>query len=128
MKFSDRLFQKTDIRTFYGHHTKLRKLPGKSECKGLCPLHEEKTPSFFVNIETGSFHCFGCAQGGGPVQFEAKRLKISDKEACKQLAKEYGLSTRQRSSRKRKSETRNPKPWPRSPSDSRSGFRSPTGN
>ncbi|MEE8586813.1 MAG: CHC2 zinc finger domain-containing protein [Acidobacteriota bacterium] len=60
MKFTERLFQKTDVRSFYGRHTDLRELPGKSECKGLCPLHKEKTPSFFVNLESGSFNCFGC--------------------------------------------------------------------
>ncbi len=91
MNFTERLFQKTDVRSFYERRTKLRKLRGKPECQGLCPLHEEKTPSFSVNLETGSFYCFGCTAGGGPVQFEAKRLNISDEEACKHLAKEYGL-------------------------------------
>ncbi len=115
MNFTDRLLQKTDVRSFYGHYTKLRKLPGKDECKGLCPLHEEKTPSFFVNIKTGSFKCFGCGEGGGPVQFEAKRLGISTKEAFKQLAEEFGLNSRRRSSSKKKSETRNLEPGARNP-------------
>ncbi len=91
MNFTERLFQETDVRSFYGQHTKLRKLPGKPECEGLCPLHEEKTPSFFVNIDSGSFKCFGCGKGGGPVQFEAKRLGISTEEACRRLAQEYGI-------------------------------------
>ena len=91
MNFTERLFQKTEVRSFYERFTKLRKRPGKDECRGLCPLHEEKTPSFNVNLKTGSFHCFGCTEGGGPVQFEAKRLGISTKEACKQLAQEYRI-------------------------------------
>ena len=41
MNFTGRLFQKTGVRSLYGRHTKLRKLPGKSESKGLCPLHRD---------------------------------------------------------------------------------------
>ncbi|MEE8584344.1 MAG: CHC2 zinc finger domain-containing protein [Acidobacteriota bacterium] len=129
MNFTDRLLQKTDVGTFYGQYTQLRKLPGKSECKGLCPLHEEKTPSFFVNIETGSFKCFGCGAGGGPVQFEAKRLRISDKEACKYLAKEFGLNSgRQKRKPKSRSDptpdSRNPTPSaPQPPAASRPALR-----
>ncbi len=121
--FTERLFQETDVRSFYGQHTELRKLPGKSECRGLCPLHEEKTPSFFVNIESGSFNCFGCGVGGGPIQFEAARLKISTEDACKLLAKEFGLgrrNTKQGARNKKDSGARNPEPGTRNPK-SRSG-------
>ena len=120
--FTERLFQKTDVHSFYGQHTELRRLPGKSECKGLCPLHEEKTPSFSVNIESGSFNCFGCGVGGGPIQFEAARLKISTEDACKLLAKEFGLgrrNTKQGARNKKDSAARKPEPGtlnPKSPS------------
>ena len=49
-----------DVRRFYSEFTKLRKVNGRPELKGLCPLHEETNPSFFVNLDTGAFKCFGC--------------------------------------------------------------------
>ena len=48
-------------------HVSLRKA-GKNYT-GLCPFHEEKTPSFSVNDERGFFHCFGCGAGGERVYF-----------------------------------------------------------
>ena len=56
-----------DAEEFYGSYLKL-KTSGKN-LKGLCPFHQEKTPSFTVSSENGTYHCFGCGAGGGVVQF-----------------------------------------------------------
>ena len=61
------ILPRLDAEEFYGSYTKL-KTSGKN-LKGLCPLHQEKTPSFTVSPDTKLFKCFGCDAGGGPVQF-----------------------------------------------------------
>ena len=50
---TDRLWEKTDVAGFYARYTRLTKVSGKNELKGLCPLHEERHPSFFVNLDSG---------------------------------------------------------------------------
>ena len=57
---------------------------------GLCPFHQEKTPSFTVNREKQIFYCFGCGEGGNVITF---LMKIADKsfpEAIKDLAAKSG--------------------------------------
>ncbi len=59
---------------------------------GLCPFHEEKTPSFSVNDERGFFHCFGCGVGGNAFTFLCKLEGISFPEAVRRLAAKVGVS------------------------------------
>ncbi|MBW2038233.1 MAG: DNA primase [Deltaproteobacteria bacterium] len=59
--------------------------------KGLCPFHQEKTPSFMVNEEKQLFHCFGCGVGGNVFTFLMKYEQISFAEAAKALAQRYGV-------------------------------------
>jgi len=59
---------------------------------GLCPFHEEKTPSFSVNPSLGIFHCFGCGKGGNALTFVMEYEKIDYVEALKRLADRYGIS------------------------------------
>ena len=47
--------------------TRLRKVGGRYT--GLCPFHEEKTPSFSVSPDRGTYHCFGCGAGGDAISF-----------------------------------------------------------
>src|SRR5690606_31795369 len=54
---------------------------------GLCPFHEEKTPSFSVNQEKQMFHCFGCGKGGNVITFVMEIEQISYIEAVEFLAK-----------------------------------------
>ena len=60
--------------------------------KALCPFHMEKTPSFFVSPQKQIFHCFGCGEGGGPIQFLMLYEKVSFPEAVEILAKRLGLT------------------------------------
>ncbi|MXY23571.1 MAG: DNA primase [Acidobacteria bacterium] len=59
--------------------------------KGLCPFHNEKTPSFHVNPDKGFFHCFGCSTGGDVLKFIELYEKLSFPEAVKALAQRVGV-------------------------------------
>ena len=59
--------------------------------KGLCPFHQEKTPSFTVNRDKGFFHCFGCSTGGDVLKFVELHEKLSFPEAVQSLAQRLGL-------------------------------------
>lgn len=58
---------------------------------GLCPFHNEKTPSFTVSPAKNIFKCFGCGQGGNPVQFLMEHESISFPEALRYLAAKYNI-------------------------------------
>ncbi|MEC9437560.1 MAG: DNA primase, partial [Candidatus Neomarinimicrobiota bacterium] len=58
---------------------------------GLCPFHEEKTPSFSVAPDKGIYHCFGCGKGGNAVNFIIENEKLSFVEAIQQLGQHLGL-------------------------------------
>lgn len=58
---------------------------------GLCPFHQEKTPSFHVNAERGFFHCFGCKESGGAVDFVMKTEGHTFPEAIRILAERAGI-------------------------------------
>ncbi|MFM8432638.1 MAG: DNA primase [Bacteroidota bacterium] len=58
---------------------------------GLCPFHNEKTPSFNVNPARNIFKCFGCSEGGNPVDFLMKTENMSFPEAVRSLAKRYNI-------------------------------------
>lgn len=62
-----------------------------SNYSGLCPFHNEKTPSFNVNPARNIFKCFGCGEGGNPVDFIMKTEQVSFPEAIRSLAKRYNL-------------------------------------
>src|SRR4051794_27208532 len=59
---------------------------------GLCPFHKEKSPSFHVNPERGFFHCFGCKESGGAVDFVMKTEGQSFPEAIRMLAERAGIA------------------------------------
>ena len=69
--------------------------------KGLCPFHEEKTPSFFVFPERGTWRCFGCGRGGDVISFVMEREKASFVEAVESLAREAGIKLSRQEERQR---------------------------
>ncbi len=58
---------------------------------GLCPFHNEKTPSFTVSEEKGMFHCFGCGEGGNTLSFLMKHEKYNFVDAIEELAKKFNV-------------------------------------
>ena len=58
---------------------------------GLCPFHDEKTPSFSVAPDKGIYHCFGCGKGGNAVNFIIENEKLSFVEAIQQLGQQLGI-------------------------------------
>lgn len=58
---------------------------------GLCPFHQEKTPSFTVSAEKGLYYCFGCGEGGDIVRFLERMENLSFSEAIEQLGERFGV-------------------------------------
>lgn len=58
---------------------------------GLCPFHNEKTPSFTVNDEKGFYHCFGCGEHGDIISFKMQQEGLEFKDAVIQIAEEFGI-------------------------------------
>ncbi len=63
---------------------------------GLCPFHNEKTPSFTVSPAKGIFKCFGCGKGGNAVNFIMEHEQLTYPEALRYLAKKYGIEIEER--------------------------------
>jgi len=80
---------RADIAEIVGAHVRLRRA-GRNFV-GLCPFHNEKTPSFTVNLERGFFHCFGCGVGGTVFDFLMKIEGLSFPEALQSLAARYHI-------------------------------------
>jgi len=89
-----RIREATDIRELIGGVVKLRKLPGHVGL-GLCPFHNEKTPSFRVNLPghryAGRFRCHGCGERGDVLDFIRKLEGISLQDAVRRLAADAGI-------------------------------------
>ncbi|TDC69634.1 DNA primase [Streptomyces hainanensis] len=67
---------------------------GGGNLKGLCPFHDEKSPSFQVSPSKGLFHCFGCQEGGDTLSFVMKLEHLSFAEAVERLAAQAGITLR----------------------------------
>ncbi len=87
--FIKELVANTDIVDLISEYVKLKR-SGRNHL-GLCPFHNEKTPSFSVNSEKGFFHCFGCGIGGDVITFIRQIESMEYVEAVKFLADRAGM-------------------------------------
>jgi len=85
--------ERSPIDEVVGEYLQLRNAGGGS-LKGLCPFHDEKTPSFNVTPARGLFYCFSCAEGGDVIKFVQKIDGLSFVEAIERLAGRAGLELR----------------------------------
>lgn len=89
-EFLAELRDRNDIESVISPYVRLKR-SGKLS-KGLCPFHNEKTPSFTVFHDTNSYYCFGCGSGGDPVSFIMKIENLSYPDAVKYLAQRCGMN------------------------------------
>ncbi|WP_311481621.1 DNA primase [uncultured Anaerococcus sp.] len=82
--------ENSDIVDIIGEYVDLKK--AGSSYKGLCPFHNEKTPSFTVDRKKQLFHCFGCGAGGDVVSFIMQKEGLSYPEGLKYLAHKAGIN------------------------------------
>lgn len=80
-----------NIEDLVGEYVQLRRA-GADSLKGLCPFHDEKSPSFHVRPNHGHFHCFGCGEGGDAYAFLQKIEHVSFVEAVELLADRVGYT------------------------------------
>ncbi len=88
--FAFTLKQQADIVRIIGEYLKLRK-SGAQNYQGLCPFHQEKTPSFSVHATNQFFHCFGCGISGDVFTFVQKIENITFPEAVRLIADKLGV-------------------------------------
>ncbi|HHT14196.1 MAG TPA: DNA primase [Propionibacterium sp.] len=67
---------------------------GSGSFKGLCPFHDEKTPSFTVTPSRGFYYCFGCGEGGDVINFLMRQQNLGFQEAVQMLADRFGVELR----------------------------------
>lgn len=85
----DEVRSRTNIADIVGDFVTL-KSAGVGSMKGLCPFHEERSPSFHVRPQVGLYHCFGCGEGGDVFSFLQKMDHVSFAEAVERLAARLG--------------------------------------
>ncbi|WP_204055303.1 DNA primase [Microbispora corallina] len=85
--------ERSPIADVVGEHIQLRNAGG-GNLKGLCPFHDEKSPSFNVTPARGYYYCFGCAEGGDVITFVRKIENLTFTEAVERLAQRAGIQLR----------------------------------
>ena len=85
----ERVKQAADIVEVVSAHTDLRRQGAR--WVGLCPFHEERTPSFSVDAQEKLYHCFGCGVGGDTIKFVEEKEGLGFAEAVELLADRYGV-------------------------------------
>jgi DNA primase len=90
----DAIRDRTDIAEVVGQYVELRRMG--SNYKGLCPFHEEKTPSFNVNLDRQIYHCFGCDKGGNVFNFLMEIEGIGFPDAVRRLGRLCGVEVEER--------------------------------
>ena len=95
--FADRVKQQADIVRVIGEYVRLKK--GGANFTGLCPFHNEKTPSFAVHPQKQIYHCFGCGVGGDVFKFVMEMEKVEFLDAVRIVAEKCGIAVPQRKPR-----------------------------
>jgi DNA primase len=85
----DRVREAVDMAELVGAKTDLRRVG--SRLSGLCPFHDERTPSFSVDAERKLYHCFGCGEGGDAIRFVQETEALDFPEAVEVLGERYGV-------------------------------------
>ncbi len=80
---------RVDLKALVGEYVRLSK--SGASWKGLCPFHNEKSPSFYVHPDRGFFHCFGCAASGDAFAFMMRLEGLSFPDAARRLAERAGV-------------------------------------
>src|ERR671935_1323096 len=88
----DRLKDAVDMVELVGARTDLRRVG--TRYTGLCPFHEERTPSFSVNAEHKLYHCFGCGESGDAIRFVQENEGLDFRQAVEALAERYNVELR----------------------------------
>src|ERR1700739_2155515 len=89
-QFLDELRQRVSLAAVIAR--KVRLIRRGREQTGLCPFHNEKTPSFTVSDDKGFFHCFGCGAHGDVIGYVMRSEGVGFPEAVERLAREAGLA------------------------------------
>ncbi|RJF44660.1 DNA primase [Actinomyces sp. 2119] len=89
----DTVRERARIEDVVGEQVTLRSA-GVGSLKGLCPFHDERTPSFHVRPQLGYWHCFGCGEGGDVITFVQRINHLGFAEAVEYLADRYGVQLR----------------------------------
>jgi DNA primase len=95
--FVEEVRRAADIVRVISEHVPLKKMG--TSWKGLCPFHQEKTPSFNVRSEPAVFHCFGCGEGGDVFKFVMLHERVGFPEAAESLARRVGVAVPERQGR-----------------------------
>ena len=88
----ERVRQSVDIVKLISEHTQLKRVGRR--WSGLCPFHNEKSPSFSVNAEEGLYHCFGCKKSGDAITFVRELQMLDFPGAIEHLARIAGVTLR----------------------------------
>jgi DNA primase len=97
MDFVEQVKSSVDIVKVIGEHVRLKKMGGSGRYVGLCPFHQEKSPSFSVHAGHQYYKCFGCGVGGDVFKFVQEMERVSFFEALKVLAERNGIPMPKRS-------------------------------
>jgi len=89
--FKEIVKQQADIVRVVGDYVKLKKA-GAQNYSGLCPFHDEKTPSFSVHATRQFYHCFGCGVSGDVFSFVQKLENVTFPEAVRAVAQKFGIA------------------------------------
>src|SRR5689334_7838473 len=97
MEFVEQLKSSIDIVKVAGEYVRLKRLGATGRYTGLCPFHQEKTPSFSVNQTRQFYKCFGCGVSGDVLKFVMEMDGLTFPETLKQLAERNGIPMPKRS-------------------------------